>query len=279
MISVLGEWSLPVWLTSSIAVTALVYVRGWFLLRRTRRDQFSGSRLLSFLIGVVCLWIAIASPLEVLADELLSAHMIEHLILMSIVPPLILLGLPFAPLLRGLPKTLRKWVASPLLRVKPLRRIWHWLLHPLVAWLAMNVALLAWHVPSAYDFALEHEAWHDFEHICFLSTSLLFWWCVIRPWPATRQRHRWSILIYLVGADIANTALSAFLAFCNRPVYAYYISNPNPFQADPLRDQVLGAVIMWVVGSIVFLIPAAAITFSLLQPTRTRMLSRVLSRQ
>ena len=196
--------------------------------------------------------------------------MVEHLVLMSVVPPLVLLGLPVVPLLRGLPFILRKRVAGPFLRLKPLRRLAHWLVLPTVAWLAMNLTFLAWHVPGAYDFALEHENWHDFEHICFLFTSLLFWWCILRPWPATRRRQDWSILLYLVAADLVNTALSAFLAFCNRPVYAFYLDHPNPFQIEPLPDQVLGAVIMWVVGSLAFLIPAAAIAFELLQPSQNR---------
>lgn len=277
MQSVLDEWSLPAWLTGSIVVTGIVYLRGWLALRKTRREQFNYLRLLSFMAGLASLWVAIGSPLEALADELLSAHMIEHLILMSVVPPLILLGLPVAPLLRGLPVALRKWIAGPLLRFEALRHLGQWLVRPAVAWLAMNVGLLAWHVPSAYDFALEHEGWHDFEHICFLFTSLLFWWCVIRPWPAAQKPHRWSILLYLVGADFVNTALSAFLAFCNRPVYTFYTEHANPFGIVPLSDQMLGAVVMWVIGGLAFLIPAAAITFSLLQPSQNRTTSRVLS--
>ncbi len=277
MQTLLEDWPFPVWLTASIALTGAVYVRGWIALRRTRAAQFSGWRLLSFLAGLGCLWIAIGSPLEAAADVLLSAHMIEHLILMSIVPPLILLGLPVVPLLRGLPAIAQAWIVAPLVRRKWLRSFGRWLVRPPVAWLAMNIALLGWHVPSAYDFALENEGWHDFEHICFLATSLLFWWCVIRPWPAQARRHGWGVLVYLIGADFVNTTLSAFLAFCNRPVYSFYVEHPNPFQIAPLPDQVLGAVIMWVVGSIVFLIPAAAITYSLLQPSQDRTESRVLS--
>ena len=277
MESLLNDWTLPVWLTGSIVLTGMVYLRGWFALRKTRREQFNNWRLLSFLAGLACLWIAIGSPLEALADEILSAHMIEHLILMSLVPPLILLGLPVAPLLRGLPVAVRKWIAGPLLRFEPLRGLGQWLVRPAVAWLAMNIGLLAWHVPRAYDFALENEGWHDFEHICFLFTSLLFWWCVIRPWPAPQRAHRWSILLFLIGADLVNTGLSGFLAFCNRPVYAYYVEHPNRFQIAPLPDQVLGAVVMWVLGSMAFLIPAAAITFSILQPSHNRQVTQALS--
>jgi cytochrome c oxidase assembly factor CtaG len=268
--SVQDDWSVPIWLTISIVITALIYLRGWLALRKTRPSQFNVDRLLSFLAGLACLWISIGSPLDAFADALLSAHMIEHLILMSLVPPLLLLGLPVVPLLRGLPRVVRTDIAGPLLRFRPLRSLSNQLVRPRFAWLAMNLTFLGWHVPATYDFALEHERWHDFEHICFFGTSLLFWWCLIRPWPAPHRPHNWSILLYLVAADFVNTAVSAFLAFCGRPVYPYYSTHPNPLQIQALPDQVLGAVVMWVFGSIAFLIPAAVIAYNLLQPSNIR---------
>jgi cytochrome c oxidase assembly factor CtaG len=264
------DWSLPIGLTLAIVLTALIYVRGWLALRKTRPAQFNLDRLIAFLGGLACLWIAIGSPLEALADDLLSAHMIEHLILMSLVPPLVLLGLPVVPLLRGLPRVVRVYLAGPLLRLRPLRNFAQLLVRKRVAWLAMNLTFILWHIPAAYDFALEHEIWHDVEHLCFLGTSLLFWWCIIRPWPAGQCKHSWGILIYLVGADFVNTGLSAFLAFCGRAVYPYYSAHPNPLGIDPLADQVLGGVVMWVFGSTAFLIPAAVIAFALLQPSQKR---------
>jgi cytochrome c oxidase assembly factor CtaG len=260
---ILQDWSLPIWLTLSILVTAAIYLRGWIAIRRTRKFQFNGKRLASFLSGLAVLWLAIGSPMDGLADALLSAHMIEHLLLMSVVPPLLLYGLPVVPLLRGLPPVFVNAIAGPMLRTRALRRFMHWLVTPVVAWLAMNIAFLGWHVPGAYDFALEHENWHAVEHLCFLFSSLLFWWCVLRPWPADTGRRNWGILLYLIAADVVNSMLSAFLAFCGRPVYSYYLENPNPFQVSPLDDQVLGAVIMWVFGSLIFLVPAAVITVRL----------------
>jgi cytochrome c oxidase assembly factor CtaG len=248
-----------------VLLSAIVYTRGWFAVRKTRAAQFFVSRLAAFLSGLALLWLAIGSPMDGFADALLSAHMVEHLLLMSFVPPLLLLGDPQVPLLRGLPHILTVHLLGPLLRLKALRTLGRFLTRPLVAWLAMNLIFLGWHVPSAYDFALEHERWHDFEHICFLSSSILFWWPVIRPWPTSARYPGWFMLPYLVGADIVNTALSAFLAFCDRPVYSYYLTKPNPFHIAPMTDQVVGAVIMWVVGSLVFLIPAVFITISLLQ--------------
>ncbi len=267
---IFAEWSLPIWLTLSIAITAVVYVRGWMALRKTRRAQFDDLRLMSFVGGLVILWIAVASPLDGFADSLLTVHMVEHLLLMSAIPMLLLYGLPVVPLLRGLPRPLLRWILGPLLRVRSLRSFGRWLVRPAVAWLAMNVGYLGWHMPAAYDLALENETWHGVEHLCFLGTSLLFWWTILRPWPAEKRPNNWGALLYLALADIVMTMLSGFLTFCDRPVYPYYVNHPNPFGIPVLTDQVLGAVIMWVLGSFAFLVPAMVITVKLLSPPRER---------
>jgi putative membrane protein len=263
--AVFYEWSPPILLIGTLIVVALAYVRGWVAIRKTRAAQFSVWRLGCFLLGLAVIALAIASPLDGFADALLSAHMVEHLLLMSFAPPLLLLGYPVVPLLRGLPRGMVFWVVGPLVRWKMLRRFGHWLITPLVAWLAMNLMFLGWHVPAAYDFALEHEHWHEFEHLCFLGSSILFWWPLVRPWPSRGGYTGWLLIVYLVLADIVNTLLSAFLAFCDRPVYGYYLKEPNTFGISPLSDQRAGAVVMWVIGSLVFLVPAVVITFRLLQ--------------
>jgi cytochrome c oxidase assembly factor CtaG len=267
---IFSGWTLPIWLTLSIVVAAVVYVRGWLAIRKTRRAQFSDLRLESFLGGLCVLWIATASPLDGFADSLLTAHMLEHLLLMSAIPMLLLYGSPVVPLLRGLPAPLMRWIAGPLLRLRALRRFAHWLVTPAIAWLAINVGYLGWHVPAAYDLALKNETWHGIEHLCFLGTSLLFWWTILRPWPAEKRQSDWGALIYLALADIVMTMLSGFLTFCDRPVYPYYVNHPNPFGIPVLEDQVLGAVVMWVLGSFAFLVPAMVITIKLLSPSRAR---------
>jgi putative membrane protein len=265
---ILNDWSLPVWLTLSVALVAFIYVRGYLAIRKTRPSQFTAIRIASFLGGLTVLWLALGPPMDDFADAMLSAHMVEHLLLMSAVPPLLLYGLPVVPILRGFPVVFRRSVIAPLLRLPYLRAFGRWIVTPLVAWIAMNSTLLVWHIPSAYDFALRNEGWHIFEHLCFLVTSVLFWWCILRPWPAATSPDNWGMLIYLISADLVNTLLSAFLAFCNRPVYTYYIDRTNPFGLSRLEDQVLGAAIMWVIGSLAFLIPAVVLTIHLLRPSR-----------
>jgi len=263
--AIFEQWSPPLFLTTAILLSAIVYTCGWFAIRKTRSALFPTWRLAAFLLGLATIWLSIASPLDVFADALLSAHMVEHLLLMSFVPPLLLLGYPVVPLLRGLPHGVIIHLIAPLIRSKLLRSLGHFLTTPLVAWLAMNLIFLGWHVPAAYDFALEHEHWHDFEHICFLGSAILFWWPIIQPWPSREQHGGWFMLLYLVSADIVNTILSAFLAFCDRPVYSYYLRQPNSFNISSMSDQIVGAVTMWVVGSLVFLVPVVMIAMNLLQ--------------
>ncbi len=241
--AIFADWDLPWGLTLSLAFAAALYLRGW---------------------------LATASPMAGFADALLTAHMIEHLLLMSAIPMLLLYGLPVVPLLRGLPPPVLHWFAGPLLRAPALRRIARWMLSPPIAWLAMNLAFLGWHIPAAYDFALRHETWHGAEHLCFLFTALLFWGSIYRPWPASERRNDWGAILYLALADVVMTLLSAFLAFCDRPVYPYYTDHPNPFHIPVLDDQVLGAVVMWVLGSFAFLVPAMLLTVRMLSPRRGR---------
>ena len=262
---IFADWSPPPLLTAGIVLTAGIYVRGWLAIRRTKPALFTKIRLLSFVLGLLTIWFSVASPLDGFADVMLSAHMVEHLLLMSVAPPLLLMGYPSVPLLRGLPGWFVRYALAFPLRSQFFRTIGHFLVNPAVAWLLMNLLFLGWHIPAAYDFALEHEYWHEFEHACFLGSSILFWWPIIRPWPTNVHALGWYLLLYLAGADIVNTALSAFLAFCDRPVYSFYLTQPNPFHLMPLSDQALGSVIMWVFGSSVFLIPVVLITAKLLR--------------
>lgn len=259
-----ADWHPPLLITLACVFSVAVYLSGYLQIRHTR-PEFAAWRASSFVGGVLVLWISLGSPLEELADTVLTAHMIEHLLLMAAVPPLVLAGWPAVPMLRGLPAVLRRYSVAPLLRWRGLRRVEHFITRPIFAWFAMNFTLLLWHIPAAYDYALDHEAVHDIEHLCFLFSSLLFWWVLLRPWPSQAAPLGWFALLYLVTADFVNTILSALLAFSGRPVYGYYLTHGNSFGLDPLTDQTVGASIMWVFGSIAFLLPAMVLLGRLLQ--------------
>ncbi len=262
--AIAASWSVPLWATLSLLLTATIYWRGWRVARLTRPVELPTWRAACFFAGLATIWMAIASPLDVLGNWLLLAHMAQHLLLMSVAPPLLLLGAPSVPLLRGVPRGWMRDGVGPLFTSRTLHAIGRFLTHPATGWIAMNVAYLGWHVPPAYELALRSPAWHEVEHACFLFTSLLFWWTVLQPWPSRARWSRWAVVPYLVTADLANTALSAFLAFSNGVLYPTYATAPRIFGFSAMQDQAAAGAFMWVVGSAIYLVPAIGVTFSLL---------------
>ncbi len=255
-----ASWTIPPWATFALILSAAIYIRGWRQIRRTRPEQFPPWRLLSFLTGLLIVWLAIASPLDALSGMLLSVHMTQHLLLMSIAPPLVALSAPMVPMLRGLPRFWVREGLGPFFTLGPVHALERLLKSRLFAWVAMNVTFLAWHLPAAYDLALAHPELHEVEHACFFLTSLLFWWPIIEPWPVVYKGSRWLMLPYLMSADMINTGLSAFLSFSGRVVYPVYADAPRLFGITALSDQVTAGSLMWVLGSTTYLVPVMWIT-------------------
>lgn len=261
-------WPFPPGLAITLLATAAVYLRGFRRIRSTRPRQFPPWRMHCFLAGLGSIWLALASPLDTLNEWLLVLHMAQHLVLMLVAPPLLLLGAPTVPLLRGLPQRLRGILGPLLFRRRLLRRTASLLLRPPAAWTAAIVVFVGWHMPPAYELALRDPLWHDVEHLSFLLSSFLFWFPVIEPWPGpVRKWSRWWMLPYLLSADLVNTALAAWLTFSHRVVYQSYAESPRRFAISPLNDQAAAGALMWVVGSIFYLAPFAAITMELLSPS------------
>lgn len=251
-----------------LLLTCVLYARGWRLLRRRRPREFGVARLASFLSGVAAILLAIASPLDAFTGLLLTAHMVQHLLLLMVAPPLILYGAPYLPILRGLPPRVLKHGAGPFLASPGLRRFGRQLTHPLVCWLTFAITSLAWHAPWFYELALRSPFWHEVEHLCFLGAALLFWWPVIQPWPSRAQWPRWAMIPYLFLADFQNTALAAFLIFCERVVYPSYAVAPRLMSLSPLEDQAAAGAVMWIPGSVAYLIPMGVLTIRALSSRR-----------
>ena len=264
--TVLQSWIPPAPVTLFLVLPALVYLRGWFRLRSLLPNVASTWRLACFISGVCALWIAVGSPLAAFDDDLLSIHMVQHILLMSVAPPLILLGAPALPFLHGLPEKFVRSGLGPVLRWPRVQWLGKVLTHPVFCWLAATVTLMGWHSPTAFELALRSDLWHAIEHACFFATSLLFWWPVVQPWPSVGRWPRWSIPLYLFLGMMANDALSAFLAFCDRVLYPSYASASRLFPISPHDDQALAGALMWVIGSFVYLLSAVGITLQILSP-------------
>lgn len=260
------SWTPPVATIATLLVTAAIYARGFVRLHRQMPDRFPVWRLASFIAGIVALFIAIASPLEAFDDLLLQIHMTQHLLLMIVAPPLLLAGAPAIALIRGTPSRVAKAVAGPVLRSRAVRRLFAWMTEPLVCWIAFGAATWGWHLPAAFQLALRSDGWHVVEHACFLTTALMFWYPVIQPWPSVARWPRWAMLPYLLLADGQNTILAALFMFSEHLIYPIYATAPRIAGFTPLGDQIVAGAIMWVPGSIFYLVPAALIMFQMLAP-------------
>jgi len=254
------------WVAVPLGLAVVVYVRGWRRLHRRVPQRFGAGRLTAFVGGMVAIGAALESPLHALGAQWLQAHMVQHLVLMMVAPPLLWLGAPLLPMLSGLPKPLlHRWV-GPLVAWPPLTRVGQWLVRPAVAWAVFVGSTWVWHTPTLYERALASEGWHDAQHACFLATALLFWWPVVQPWPRRPVVPSWGIVLYLILADLQNTVLSAWLVFAERVIYPSYAAVSHPWGISALNDQAAAGAIMWVPGSVAFLIPVAWMVGQLLSP-------------
>ena len=264
----LASWALNPPAISLLLAIAYLYTRGWRRGRRFSRGEQDVPQLCFFLAGLLTVFLATESPLDAFDSLFLSAHMTQHLLLMMIAPPLILLGNPLLPLLRGLPKQFLKEGLAPFLTWPLLKSLGGWLVSPLLAWTAFAFSTIFWHLPTFYELALRSPFWHGAQHASFFWTGILFWWPVIQPGPAKPRLPLWGKIPYLLAGDLVNTALSAFFVFSGRLLYpSYSLVRASSFTA--LDDQTVAGLIMWVPGSIVYLVPAFVIVIRLFSRAET----------
>jgi cytochrome c oxidase assembly factor CtaG len=251
---------------SALLAAGALYVRGWWVLSQRMPRRFGPRHLAAFLGGLSAIALAVASPLDDLAGRRLSAHMVQHQILMMLAPPLLWLGAPIAPMLLGLPRRIRRPVAAALASrlVHPIADV---VAHPALGWISFTLAFWTWHVQSFYELALRSHAWHHVEHACFFATAMLFWRPVILSWPARVRWPRWTMIPYLLLADVQNTVLAAILTFSDRLVYPAYAVVALGHVAA-LDDQSTAGVIMWLPGSLVFLVAAMYLAMEALHGPR-----------
>jgi cytochrome c oxidase assembly factor CtaG/polyferredoxin len=262
--AVLRSWPFDPWLLLSLLLTAGIYLRGWLVLHRRNPCCWHGGLLAAFLGGLTAIGLALASPIEPFVALLLQVHMVQHLLLMMVAPPLLWLGAPLFPLLRGLPRNIRTTWVAPLLRAPALRRVCNRLTHPALAWALFVAVTWLWHVPPVYELALRSRGWHDVQHLFFLSTGLLFWYAVVRPYPSRPTWSPWLLIPFLLLADVQNTVLSALFTFSDRVLYPYYAEVPHLGGLTPLQDQSTAGLIMWIPGSLAFLLPLFGVGVRLL---------------
>jgi len=256
----------PVLIIAMLVFTALVYLRGWLSPRSNSVGDIPAWRACSFLVSLFLIWLAVASPLSALDHQSLTVHMLKHLLLMTVAPPLIWLSEPVRAWSQGLPASFVRIFQRPLMR-----ELGDFLARPQLCWLAAAAALILWHIPPIFALGMRSVGWHFVEESSFLATGLLFWWPVIQPWPSVSQPDL-SMILYLFFATIPCDILSGFLVFCDRVIYPGYLSSPHLFGFTALGDQQCAAALMWTCVTIVYLIAGVILATRLLstQPVHSR---------
>src|SRR5258707_1591102 len=256
--------------SSAIILVALVLVSFLYLLGWRRMLGISASaipawRTASFLFGMSLVWAALGSPLVAYEHDLLTVHMIQHLLLMTFASALILLGEPLLAFRYGLPR-FAQVVLGPLFRRPLSQRFGRALSRPALCWIVSALTLIGWHVPALFTLGMHSEVWHCVEQASFLGAGLLFWLPVVQPWPAVSMGPQWSTLLYLFLATLPCDLLSGFLVFSERVAYPVYLSMPRHFGFSAMEDQQCAAALMWTLVTLIYLVPAAILSTRLLSP-------------
>jgi putative membrane protein len=232
-----------------VVVAAMLY---WLGGRSRHRAAGDTLHTAAFVAGLATIVLALDSPLDGYADKLFWAHMTQHVLLLTVAPPLVLLGRPWPRMWRALPLRWRTSVGRALSRARwtaPVRAV----ARPWPAWLLFNATILGWHIPGAYDGTLRFGAVHQLEHAMFFFTGLLFWARVIDPGPL-RPRLTWLARIaFVVGAMVVGWGLAIALVLVPHPLYApYALLAHRPGGITALTDQQIAGGIMWVPGSLAY---------------------------
>lgn len=239
------DWEPSLLLGTAAVIAGYVYAVGPLRIKYQLGPAVPMRRALAFFLGVDVIFFALFSPLDALGDSyLFAAHMAQHLLLSLVGPPLMLLGLP-------------AWLLQPLLRHRVTCTVVKGLTHPVVAATLFTANLWLWHAPALYDLTLVNEQVHILSHLLYIATGLLFWWPLLSPvqkgWPPLPLGGK---LAYLFFSDMPMVLLGAGLTF-SPPLYAYYQHVPRLFGLSAATDQQLGGLLMWIVGSIYFIVLAS----------------------
>ena len=239
------------------ALHALGERRATRLLRRPRssRDHW---RAASYYAGLIVIAIALVGPIDTLALKLFWVHMVQHVLLLGVAAPLIVLGAPWMSVWRPLPLGLRRATAGTIARSPgwaPLRALGRLLSRPIPVWIAFTVNLVAWHIPVVYDFALSHQGIHDLEHLLFLLFAVLLWTQVIDSPPLHVRLSQINRVYYVATVAVPGWIISLVLVFSSSPLYPFYAHlNHRPGGISALADQQLAGGMMLLPGSLAFTI-------------------------
>lgn len=241
----MAAWSLADWSFEPGVIVGLAALIGAYIagVRRLRPETLWGEyvvstgEIVSFAGGILLIAVVLVSPLDTLSDQMFSAHMVQHIALLYLAPPLLLLGVP-------------GWIFGPLVARPVVAKVLKWLTHPLTALVVFNGSLVMWHMTFFWDMALVDRPVHALEHGMFLVSGLVAWWPVFGPTGAPGRLSYPAQCLYLFVQSLVPAIIGAFVAFSTIVVYPVYGETPKLWGLSPLADQQIAGVLMKILGSV-----------------------------
>ena len=268
------SWDLRLEVLLILVAAGTFYTLGWYRLRRRtlaapRLNRWQAAaywRPITYLGALLLLAIALMSPIDVLAAQLLTMHMVQHVLLIMVIPPLLLLANPLPFILWGLPKRARLRVGRLFSNESSVRHILERITGPGVVWIAFVVVYWGWHDPAAYNLALRSAFFHDLEHLTFFLVAMLYWWHVVGAGPRIhRPLSAFGRFGYSLSAIPPNILVGMAIVFASGTIYTYYDSMPRLWGLTVIEDQRIAGAIMWVLGSMMYMIAALVLVARWLQ--------------
>lgn len=244
-----------------LTIAGGLYALGSWRLARRSSTPLPPTRIGLAFGGLACVALALLSPLDALADRLFVAHMVQHMLLIMVAAPALLLADPFPIVLWALPRAVRVRAGRWLTRASPLGRVWRSITITAVTWFGYASVLWLWHLPLLYEAALADRVVHDAEHVTFFVAATLFWWPVIHPAPRFRPPTPYALrIVYLVLATFQTAALGLLLSLAPAVLYrSYAAARREGFGA--LEDQMWGGIVMWGVGGLIDMVAVLVLLY------------------
>jgi len=259
----LSSWDWRIEIITVLALAGTIYTRGWWRLRKKtaarqgRSPWQAGARWRPFLYvgGILILGLALMSPIDVMGSQLFFMHMIQHILLVAVVPPMLWLANPLPFMMWGLPDRARTRFGKLLGRRGSLRLGLKKFAGPGTVWMAFVILYLGWHDSTLYNVALENEFVHDLEHLSFFGSAMLYWWHILGAGPVVHKSlSAVGRFIFLLMAIPPNMIAGIAIAFSQSPIYPHYEAMPRLWNISVMTDQRLAGIIMWVPGSMMYII-------------------------
>ena len=212
------------------------------------RSPTTGQRT-SFFVALATIFLSLNGWLHDLSDSyLFSAHMVQHLVLTLVAPPLLILGTP-------------GWMLRPALRWRVVGPVARFLTSARTAFVLFNLVIIAWHLPGMYEFAMEHHDIHIVQHLCFMVAATLMWWPILSPMPELPRLSYPLQMLYLFLMTIPMSIVAVCIAYADHALYPFYAAAPRIWGITPMQDQLIGGLIMWIPGGLFFFTVISVIFF------------------